>query len=107
MARISTYDKDQVIQGTDKVIGTDGVTGETLNYEIADLALTISGETTYIEVVTQNTSVWSIEHNLGRFPAVQVVDTAGSVVIGDIQYIDQNNITITFSAPFAGTAYLN
>ena len=107
MARISTYDKDHVIQGTDKVIGTDGATGKTLNYEIADLALTISGETTYIEVVTQNTSVWSIEHNLSRFPAVQVVDTAGSVVIGDIQYIDQNNITITFSAPFAGTAYLN
>ncbi len=107
MARISTYDKDQVIQDTDKLIGTDGLTGETLNYEIADLALKISEETTYIEVVTQNTSVWIIEHNLGRFPAVQVVDTAGSVVIGDIQYIDQDNITITFSAPFQGTAYLN
>jgi hypothetical protein len=107
MARISTYDKDQVIHGTDKVIGTDGVTGETLNYEIADLALTISGETTYIENVTQNTDVWNLEHNLGRFPAVQIVDTAGSVVIGDIQYVDQNNITITFSAPFQGTAYLN
>jgi hypothetical protein len=107
MARISTYDKDQVIQGTDKVIGTDGITGETLNYEIADLALTISGEITYIENVTQSTDVWNLEHNLGRFPAVQVVDTAGSVVIGDIQYVDQNNITITFSAPFQGTAYLN
>lgn len=107
MARISTYDKDQVIQGTDKVIGTDGVTGKTLNYEIADLALTISEETTYVENVTENTSVWEIEHNLSRFPAVQVVDTAGSVVIGDIQYVDQNNITITFSAPFQGTAYLN
>jgi len=107
MARISTYDKDQVIHGTDKVIGTDGVTGETLNYEIADLALTISGETTYTENVTQNTDVWNLEHNLGRFPAVQIVDTAGSVVIGDIQYVDQNNITITFSAPFQGTAYLN
>jgi hypothetical protein len=107
MARISTYDKDQVIQGTDKVIGTDGVTGETLNYEIADLALTISEENTYVENITENASVWNLEHNLGRFPVVQVVDTAGSVVIGDIQYVDQNNITITFSAPFQGTAYLN
>ena len=107
MARISTYNKDQVIHGSDKVIGTDGITGETLNYEIADLALTISEETTYVENITENASVWDIEHDLGRFPAVQVVDTGGSVVIGDIQYVDQNNITITFSAPFQGTAYLN
>ena len=71
------------------------------------LVAAFADENSYTESVTQNSSVWNLEHNLGRFPAVQVVDTAGSVVIGDIQYVDQNNITITFSAPFQGTAYLN
>ncbi len=107
MARISTYDKDHIITGIDKVIGTDGVTGATLNYEITDLVAAFADENSYTESVTQNSSVWNLEHNLNRFPVVQVVDTAGSVVIGDIQYVDQNNITITFSAPFQGTAYLN
>lgn len=58
---------------------------------------------------TQSTaaSVWSIEHNLNKFPSVMVTDSADSVVIGDIQYIDVNNLTIIFSAPFSGMAYLN
>ena len=58
---------------------------------------------------TQRTpaSVWIIEHNLNKFPSVTVADSADSVVIGDIQYIDVNNLTITFSAPFSGMAYLN
>lgn len=107
MARISSYVKDETIHGTDKVIGTDGVTGVTLNYKVSDLATFVVGATTYIHNQQQSTSSWEIEHNLDRFPSVEVVDSAGSVVIGNIVYVDENNITITFSAPFTGKAYLN
>lgn len=50
---------------------------------------------------------WEITHTLKKFPAVTVVDSAGSVVVGDINYIDDSNITISFQAAFAGKAYLN
>jgi hypothetical protein len=50
---------------------------------------------------------WSVTHGLDKFPSVDVVDTSGNVVEGDIQYIDSNNVTITFSASFAGKAYFN
>ena len=51
--------------------------------------------------------VWSIQHNLGKFPSVSVVDTGNTTVITQIDYIDNNNLTITNSAQFAGKAYLN
>lgn len=107
MARISSYANDVIITGTDKVIGTDAATGVTLNYPISSLASFMSEATTYIHIQSESVSTWEIEHELNRFPSVEVVDSAGSVVVGGIQYIDEDNITITFSAPFTGKAYLN
>lgn len=52
-------------------------------------------------------ATWTIQHNLGKYPSVTVVDSANTVVIGEVQYVDLNNITITFSAAFSGKAYLN
>lgn len=52
-------------------------------------------------------TVWVIVHNLGKHPSVTVVDSAGSVVEGDVQYTSLNSCTLTFSAMFAGKAYLN
>ena len=51
--------------------------------------------------------VWTIQHNLDKFPSVTVVDTANTVVNSQVNYIDKNNITINNTAQFAGKAYLN
>ena len=53
------------------------------------------------------TNTWNITHNLGKFPSVSVVDSGDTVVYGDIDYIDNNSLTITFSAAFSGKAYMN
>ncbi len=50
---------------------------------------------------------WSIQHNLNKFPSVEVVDSAGTVVIGEVSYTDVNNLTIDFISGFSGKAYLN
>lgn len=50
---------------------------------------------------------WTISHNLNKYPTAAAVDTAQTVVIGEINYIDLNNLTITFNASFSGEAYLN
>ena len=52
-------------------------------------------------------ATWNITHSLDRYPAVSVVDSAGTVVIGEVQYIDSNNLIVRFSSAFAGKAYLN
>jgi len=49
-------------------------------------------------------SVVTVVHNLGRKPAVVVVDSAEDVCNGDVRYVDANTVQLTFSAPFTGTA---
>lgn len=60
-------------------------------------------------VFTQSVAAakWEIQHNLDKYPSVSIVDSAGTEVVGDVQYTDQNNIVILFTAPFSGKAYLN
>lgn len=52
-------------------------------------------------------TVWNIAHPLQKFPSVTVVDSGGSFVVGEISYIDDANLTVTFQSAFAGKAYLN
>lgn len=51
--------------------------------------------------------IWNIAHNMNKFPSVSVVDSGGNVVIGNIDYVDRNNIQVTFNGAFSGSAYLN
>ena len=51
--------------------------------------------------------VWNITHNLGKNPSVSVADSAGTWVVGQVDYINNNELTITFNAAFQGVAYLN
>ena len=52
-------------------------------------------------------AIWTINHGLNKFPSVTVVDSAGTQVLGDVQHIDNDNLTITFVNQFSGKAYLN
>ena len=59
-------------------------------------------------VHTQGTvsSTWTISHSLGGRPSVTVVDSAGTVVFGEVQYLSNTQVRVIFSAPFSGSAYL-
>ena len=64
-------------------------------------------EMTYVHNQAQASNSWTINHNLGYFPNVEVVDSAGTAVVGDYQYVNANTITAAFTVPFAGKAYLS
>ncbi|MPM28757.1 hypothetical protein SDC9_75285 [bioreactor metagenome] len=51
--------------------------------------------------------IWNIPHGLNKRPSVTIVDSGGTEVKGDVKYDDNNNATISFTAAFAGIAYLN
>jgi hypothetical protein len=52
-------------------------------------------------------NVWSLTHNLGFYPTVNVFDTANSLVEGAIEHTNKNALTITFSVAITGTANLS
>ena len=60
-------------------------------------------------IFTQNvpSTTWNITHNLGKFPSITVIDTGNTVVVGEYNYTSNTNVILTFSAGFAGKAYLN
>lgn len=49
---------------------------------------------------------WVITHALGGRPSVTVVDSGATTVIGEVVYDSDTQITINFTAPFSGYAYL-
>jgi hypothetical protein len=49
---------------------------------------------------------WNITHDLLGYPAVTIVDSASTVVIGEVSYISTSQIRVDFTAPFSGYAYL-
>lgn len=52
-------------------------------------------------------TVWTVNHNLNFYPNVTVYDSANSMVEGSIDHQNAVSLTITFSAPISGKAYLS
>lgn len=52
-------------------------------------------------------ATWVIVHNLGGFPNVTVVDSAGTEVVGNVVYDSATQVTVTFTNAFGGKAYLS
>lgn len=51
---------------------------------------------------------WHIQHTLNKQASCFAVDSSGNVQIpNEIRYVSDNEIIVTFLAPFAGKAYLN
>jgi len=71
-----------------------------------DINTGIGGGTyTFTQAVPLTT--WSIQHDLGGYPSVSVVNNNNVLMYGQTTYIDNNNLQINFSAGFSGKAYLN
>ena len=60
----------------------------------------------YIHTQQIASDEWVINHTLGGHPSVTIVDSANTYVIGEVQYDSTTQITLLFSAPFSGYAYL-
>ena len=50
---------------------------------------------------------WTITHNLNFYPNVTVVDSAGTIVEGEITYTNRNSLVLNFQTAFSGNAYLS
>lgn len=113
MGKIKSYPKDNEITPDDIIIGSDGDNSYiTKNFSVGTFLAYIEengnfSQDTFVYPQLTPSSVWIINHELGNFPSVTVLDSAGNTVFGEITYTDANTVTLTFSAAFTGTAYLN
>lgn len=90
--------------------------GETVTFEsansglsivVSDNKLTFTAKLGYVFTQSTPAAVWTINHDLGKYPAVNIVDSANDEVIGEVHYTSTSQIVITFSAAFSGKAFLN
>jgi DNA relaxase NicK len=116
MARISSYDLDSTVTADDKLLGTDSVTGQTKNFTLSSFSTLVSstinvpGEDevdSYVHEQNSPSAVWTINHNLSKYPSIVLVDSEDDVIYGEVNYDSNNTIIITLSAAISGKAFLN
>lgn len=54
-----------------------------------------------------NQNTITVSHNLEKYPSVTIVDTDDYKIYGEIQYLNTNQVKITFSSIISGKIYIN
>jgi hypothetical protein len=67
----------------------------------------VGADKNFVHTQSVSSASWSVAHNLGKFPAVEVVNSGGNVILPDVHYVDVNNVTISLGAPDTGKVYVN
>ena len=88
-------------------IAGNGVLEDKATYDFAVFTLSSQGAPTFEFQQAVAATTWNIQHNLGKFPSVSVINNNNVVINGEVTYIDNNNVQLNFSAGFTGKAYLN
>lgn len=57
--------------------------------------------------ITPPTTLWSLPHNLSFVPNVTTTNENGQEIIGTVNYVNDTLITVMFSQPVSGWAYLS
>ena len=65
------------------------------------------GDLSYTHNQDSESLTWTVTHNLGKKPAVQTFDSAGSKIEGLLMHTDNNSCVIYFERGLIGTAYCN
>ena len=89
-------------------IGGNGVLTDQDVYDVANFSIAKLGtDKTFVFTQATPSAVWTINHGLNKFPSVTSVNNNNIQAYGAIEYIDKNNLKITFSGGFSGKAYMN
>lgn len=75
--------------------------------EILDDLKIYGSDKYYMFVQSVASDTWTITHNLKKYPSVTITDSAGTVVEGEVNYLDENTVMIKFNGSFAGKAIFN
>ena len=82
---------------------TSEITSNTVQAAIEE----VRAKSKYVHTQASADTTWSITHNLKFYPNVSIVDSALSHVIGEVTYINENSLTVSFTSAFSGKAFLS
>tara|TARA_R110002167_G_scaffold276336_1_gene482309 strand:+ start:947 stop:1522 length:576 start_codon:yes stop_codon:yes gene_type:complete len=99
-----TFKVDNAIQDS---TGDPGTAGQVLSSTVTGTRWAAASSSTFTFTQALPAAVWTINHTLSKYPSITVVSTANQVVVGDASYTSTTQVVITFTAGFAGKAYLN
>jgi hypothetical protein len=94
----SIYDSNDSPGTSGQILSSNGTGTEWINSP---------SDKTFIFIQALAANPWIVNHNLNKFPSVTMVLSTGQVGMADVNYIDANNLTITFSGDESGKAYMN
>lgn len=89
-----------------EIIEVNVISPQTISVALAD------GSTDQIVVAYHHTqslssNTWEVEHNLGFYPNITTMDSAGTVVEGELEHLSKYRLRATFSASISGQAFLS
>lgn len=80
-------------------------TGPTIRYNLGQKVVQGSeAALKYQHDQTSPSAEWIVNHNLGFTPSIEVLNTAGREIEGDVLHISLNQTRIYFNQPIAGKA---
>ena len=82
------------------------VAGEVLKYDGTQWVDGADGGAAYVFTQSTPASTWTINHNLGYVPSVELFDSGSQEIEADVSHPSSNTAVIVFAVPVAGFARL-
>lgn len=98
-----TFSSSVAQNAADEYLVSEGTTGKLVFKSAGDGI----GDKHFAHTQSVASATWVVTHNLGKYPSVSVVDSAGELVVGQVDYNSINQTTLTFVGAFSGKAYFN
>ena len=83
------------------------VAGEVLKYDGSNWVDGIDEGTSYLHTQSTASATWTIAHNLGFKPSVELFNAGSQEIDGDVVHISQNVVMVYFTQSITGFARLN
>jgi len=85
---------------------TSPTAGEVLKYDGTQWVDGVDGGAAYVFTQSSAATTWTINHNLGHVPSVELFDSGSQEVDADVSHPSVNQTVIVFSVPLSGFARL-
>lgn len=86
---------------------TSPAAGEVLKYDGTNWVDATDSSPTYIHTQSTAASTWTINHNLGFKPSVELFDSGSQEIDGHVVHTSNNQVVVTLTKAISGFARLN
>jgi hypothetical protein len=97
----------QDVEITNEVLHTD--TNGAIKFTPFSTILADTGvsDKNFVHTQSSSSATWTVTHNLNKKASVTIVDSMGTTVVGQVDYVNDNVVTISFKSAFSGKAFIN